>query len=369
MIIRSVLLSHKCLISVVTVLVGLAALANLPGKVSANEGERSYLSISAVGDVMMGSAYPVAVLPPNDGVSLFENVKEHLKGDIVIGNLEGPLVDGGEPQKCRRNGAVSRNCYEFSMPTRYAQHLSNAGFNVMNIANNHSHDFGEHGIIRTLETLAKAGIAVTGCGRIGRFRIGDRNVAVLGFTFSAPSSEWGSVLNMDRAKRIIRSAKEENHIVVVSFHGGAEGKSALHVTGLNEIFAGEHRGNVKQFARGAIDAGADLVIGHGPHVVRAMEVYGNKLIAYSLGNFLTYGMFNLKGPNGVGAILRAKIDHENGNFVSGQIVPVLLKQGGLPSLDEEKTAVKLIRTLTLEDLGPRAVGIGERGELYPIRQE
>lgn len=348
-------------------LVGVLLLAAFENDVWAREGEPNSLTISAVGDVMMGSTFPIAVLPPNDGISLFDGVRDYLKGDIVFGNLEGPLIDGGQPQKCRKNGTILKNCFEFSMPTRYAQHLANAGFNVVNIANNHSFDLGERGVLSTLDTLGKAGIKITGCGRVAKFEIRGRSVAILGFTFSPPLSEWGSLLNTERVKEIIQSVKADNDLVIVSFHGGAEGKNALHVTGKKEIFAGEQRGNVKEFARGAVEAGADVVIGHGPHVLRAIEVYRNKLIAYSLGNFLTYGMFNLKGPNGVGAVLQVRIDRETGDFLSGRIVPVLLRQGGLPEYDPERGAVSLVRSLIFEDFGTKAIGVGENGELNPMR--
>lgn len=348
------------------VFVGLAALANSsPPVVTAGEGD--FVMVSAVGDVMMGSTFPVPVLPPNDGASSFDDVKGFLKGDVVFGNLEGPLVDGERPRKCRRNGILHSNCFEFSMPPRYAQHLANAGFTVMNMANNHTYDFGERGVTSTVEALTQAGIAVAGCGRIARSEVRGKSIAVLGFAFSPPSSSWGSLLDIEGARRLIGSVKTQNHMVIVSFHGGAEGMNALHVTGREETFIGEDRGNVRDFARGAVDAGADLVIGHGPHVVRAIEVYKNKLIAYSLGNFLTYGMFNVKGPNGLGMVLQVKMDGETGDFLSGRIVPVALQQRGLPVVDPGKGAINLIRSLTLEDLGDKAIGIGEEGELYPVR--
>lgn len=365
MICENLPVARRCLIFLVAVVI-LATFANHP-VVWADGEERTFLSISAVGDIMMGSTFPVAVLPPNDGISMFDDVKDYLKGDIVFGNLEGPLIDGGEPLKCRKNGVNLKNCYEFSMPTRYAKHLASAGVNVVNIANNHSFDLGERGVSSTLDALSKAGIKITGCGRTARFETFGKSIAVLGFTFSQSSSEWGSLLNIERAKEIIRSAKTRNHLVIVSFHGGAEGKDALHVTGRKEVFAGEHRGNVKEFARGAVEAGADLVIGHGPHVLRAIEIYRNKLIAYSLGNFLTYGMFNLKGPNGIGAVLQAKIDSRTGDFLSGRIVPLLLQQGGLPLFDPQRGAVNLVRSLTFEDFGVNAIAIGENGELNRIR--
>jgi poly-gamma-glutamate capsule biosynthesis protein CapA/YwtB (metallophosphatase superfamily) len=350
--------------------VALACMATIASAVSIhseNEGERAYLSVSAVGDIMMGSTFPIPVLPPNDGASLFEGVKEYLKADVVFGNLEGPLTDSGQPQKCRKNGVVHKNCFEFSMPTRYAQHLVAAGFNVVNVANNHFHDFGEKGVSSTFETLSKAGIRPAGYGRVAGLEIKGRRVAVAGFTFSPPSSESGSILNIEKAGILIRSLKPHYDLVIVSFHGGAEGKKALHVGGAKEIFAGESRGNVKEFARAAVEAGADLVIGHGPHVLRAMEVYRKKLIAYSLGNFLTYGMFNLKGPNGTGAILQVRIDGQTGDFVSGRIVPMSLQKGGLPVFDPEQIGVCLVKSLTMEDFGSKAIGIGDDGELYPIK--
>jgi hypothetical protein len=352
------------LLCLVTVLVNATALAHASSNIDKSESQQEVLSISAVGDIMMGSTFPVPVLPPNDGSSLFEGVKDFLKGDIVFGNLEGPLVEDGQPRKCRKD---SINCYEFSMPPRYAQHLVNAGFNVMNIANNHLYDFGERGVSSTLDALGAAGIKTAGCGRVARFEARGKNIALVGFTFSASASEWGSVLNIEGATRIIHSVKALNNIVIVSFHAGGEGKNALHVTGRNETFAGEHRGNVREFGRAAVEAGADLVIGHGPHVLRAIEVYRNKLIAYSLGNFLTYGMFNIKGPNGLGVVLQVRIDWETGDFLSGRLIPLLLQQGGIPQLDQGQGSINLVRALTLEDFGSKAIGMSEDGELYPIR--
>jgi poly-gamma-glutamate capsule biosynthesis protein CapA/YwtB (metallophosphatase superfamily) len=113
-----------------------------------------------------------------------------------------------------------------------------------------------------------------------RFDIKGRKVVVLCFTFSSPSSESGSLLDRDRAKMIIRSVKAHSDVVIVSFHGATDGKNALHVTGMKEMFAGENRGNVREFGHQAVEAGADLVIGHGPHVLRAIEVYQKKLFAY-----------------------------------------------------------------------------------------
>ncbi len=328
------------------------------------------LTVAAVGDIMMGTAWPEELLPPRDGAGIFDNVLESLRGaDIVFGNLEGPLADDGFGVKCgkenRVRGAKSL-CFEFRTPTRYAGHLQAAGFDAMNIANNHTWDFGREGVESTIETLDRAGIQAVGGDSIASFIVRDKTVAVAGFSYSPTSPYSHSLLDIPAAAEIVGGLKEGHDLVIVSFHGGAEGKDALRIPQGDEIFAGENRGNVLRFARAVIDAGADLVLGHGPHVPRAMEVYQGKLIAYSLGNFLTYGRFNIRGASGVSLVLKAEIDLETGNFVGGTIVPVELRDGGIPSTDPEGKAVRLIRELTFSLSAQPGVVIGEDGVLTPV---
>jgi hypothetical protein len=168
-----------------------------------------------------------------------------------------------------------------------------------------------------------------------------------------------SIHNIDMAKDIVKQLKEENDIVIVSFHGGAEGGSATRLTNVNEIFLGEPRGNVMKFSRSVIDAGADLVLGHGPHVLRALEVYKGKLIAYSLGNFLTYSMFNVKGPNGLSAILTIRMNTKNGEFADGTLVSLKLTKDGIPEIDLAGEAIKLVKKLTKQDIKTKAPVIDE----------
>ena len=221
------------------------------------------------------------------------------------------------------------------MPTRYGLHLKQAGFTVMNIANNHTLDFGMEGVKSTLETLNILGIQPSGGQAVAELTIKGKRIALVGFSFRSSPYSW-SLLEIDRAKEMVGKIKETHDLVIVSFHGGAEGKNALQVVNENEIFLGEDRGNVMLFSHSVIEAGADLVLGHGPHVLRAMEIYKKKLIAYSLGNFLTYGLFNLKGPNGISGILKVKLDLENGDFLEGRLVPVKLVQGGIPEPDSNR---------------------------------
>ena len=325
------------------------------------------LTVAAVGDIMMGTTWPEEDLPPRDGEGIFDNVLESFQGaDIVFGNLEGALADGGEGVKCTRKRRPGKSlCFEFRMPTRYVRHLESAGFNVMNVANNHTFDFGPEGVESTIGALDNVGIQPIGGDNVAAYCIRGKTVAIVGFSYSPPSPHSYPLQNLSDAMEIVGGLKEENDLVLVSFHGGAEGKDALQVTDVDEIFAGANRGNVFRFARAVIDAGADLVIGHGPHVPRAMEVYKGKLIAYSLGNFLTYGRFNIQGPSGTSLVLKVSIDMETGNFEGGRIVPVELLDRGIPFLDPEKKSVTMIRELTASLPMPGLV-IGEDGVLIPV---
>jgi hypothetical protein len=317
------------------------------------------LTLTAVGDIMMGSTGQRTALPPNDGEGLFQEVSEHLRGgDLVFGNLEGTLSDGEEGGKCRED--KSPWCFEFRTPTRYVRHLRLNGFNVVNLANNHAWDFGPEGIRNTLETLQGAGIKAAGGTALAFFEIRGKRIVVAGFSYKASKYSY-SILEIPQATEIVRQLKANHDLVIVSFHGGAEGRSAQHVADRNEVFLGENRGNVVRFARSVVEAGADLVLGHGPHVLRAMEVYQGKLIAYSLGNFLTYGLFNLKGPNGISGILKVRLDPETGRFLDGQLVSVKLVNGGLPEIDPEGEGARIVRRLSKEDLDSRHLTVDENG--------
>ncbi len=324
----------------------------------ANAGEE--ISIAAVGDIMMGTTYPEKKLPQKDGLGMFNNVKKEFYGyDIVFGNLEGPLTDEGFPSKCL---VKSENCNEFKMPVRYVHYLKDAGFNVMSIANNHAFDFGARGIQNTRKALESEGIKTAGGKDVAYFNIKDKKIAVAGFSVSTSSPYSYSIKDIPRAAEIIKDLKSSNDIVIVSFHGGAEGKEAVNISDSEEIFLGEKRGNVIKFSRAVIDAGADLVIGHGPHVLRAMEIYNGKLIAYSLGNFLTCG-FSTSGPNGLSVILKAKIDSETGNFIDGELIPLKLSHQGIPEIDPGNQAIKLIKKLIIQDIPSASILILDDGYL------
>ena len=344
--------------SFLTLIVLLALLPALPARageadncVPATVEPAPPIRVAAVGDIMMGTTFPEPILPPEDGATLFRSVAPLLAGnDVVFGNLEGPLTDASLSPKCtkpRRNG---RPCFAFRTPPRYAARLAEAGFTAVNIANNHALDFGMEGLDNTLNTLDAAGIEAVGGERVAVFTVSGKSVAVAGFSYSFRTPYVHPLLDVDAAREIVAELKGEYDRVVVSFHGGAEGAGAMRVADAEEEFMGENRGNVVRFARAVVDAGADLVLGHGPHVPRAIEVYRGKLIAYSLGNFAVYSMFNIKGPSGLGYVLQVELDPDTGDVVRFRTPSVALRNLGIPEPDPSGKAEALLRRLSEEFL-------------------
>ena len=300
---------------------------------------------------MMGTDFPsTSFLPPRDGAEMFEDLADELgAGHVTFGNLEGPLCDGGMTSKC---GADTSSCFAFRTPTRYAEHVANGGFDLVSLANNHALDFGESCRTQTIEAVEAFGIGWSGpVGSIGHFQTEHGLLALVAF-HTAQHSNW--VNDHDAAAELVAQAAAGADIVIVSFHGGAEGASALHVPDGPETFFGENRGDLRRFARAVIDAGADLVLGHGPHVPRGMEVHDGRLIAYSLGNFATYGRFSLSGPKGISYVLQVLLE-EDGRFAAARIHSAKLVDGGIPVGDPDEQALGLIEQLSTEDFGDTAV--------------
>ena len=321
------------------------------------------ISIASVGDMMIGTDYPRNHLPDDDGVSFLTDVAPILSAaDIAFGNLEGVLVDGGEPgKKCSNPNA----CYLFRSPTRYAEHYRNAGFDVLSLANNHARDFGEEGRTSSMEAIAAAGMHHSGrVDDFASFEHGDLRIAVLAYAVTKNSN---MMLDYELAFTTVARFAETHDIVVVSFHGGAEGADVTHIPFADEEYYGEPRGDVVWFARGVVDAGADLVIGHGPHVVRGMERYKGRLIAYSLGNFATYYGISVAGIKGVAPILTTTLDGD-GKFVEGEIVSTIQLRPAGPSIDPQQRALNLIRGLSIEDFGEPGLTFLPDGKVLPAER-
>lgn len=346
------------------------------------------ITIAAVGDIMMGStSINETFLPPNDGRDMLKEVTPVLSSaDMTFGNLEGPMLEGGKTEKCADSNAKKPNdayavptptptpppangtpakkpipCFAFRVPTRYGQYLKDAGFDVMNLANNHAGDFGANGRESTRRVLDSLGIKYAG-GDKDKFStayldVKGVTVAVIGFDHNAVSP---NVNDLDEARALVTAAKKKAQIVIVSFHGGSEGEGAQHVPRQTEMLGSEKRGNLPLFAHTVVDAGADLVLGHGPHVLRAMEIYKGHLIAYSMGNFATYGMFGLKGATSLSAIFEITLNRD-GSFAGGKIIPAKQVGRGGPVLDDSGAAINKVKELSAADFGGSAPNISDVG--------
>lgn len=314
--------------------------------------ERRVVTIAAVGDIAMAPS-------PVGASGFFDRpIRKTLGADAALGNLEGTLATGGT-SKC---GPASTDCFAFRAPPSYARALRRSGFTIMNLANNHALDYGEQGQAETIAALRHSGLRVTGRpGDIAVVRTAGTKVAFVGF---APYPWAQSLLDLDAAADLVRRAGKQADVVVVTMHAGAEGSDHQHVKPGPETYLGEPRGNVVAFAHAVVRAGADLVVGHGPHVLRGIEWYRGRVIAYSLGNFLGNGTLNVSGITGQTAILRASL-HLNGSWADGKLVPVQLTAGGLPRADADKAALATVRRLSREDFGRNAVRVSPSGTLLP----
>ncbi|BAU05438.1 CapA family protein [Fischerella sp. NIES-3754] len=322
--------------------------------------EPSYIdtiTIQAVGDVIPGTNFPNYRLPRERNQLIPKSVRTHLKkADILFGNLETSLTKHPYTTK----DISRRQVFAFRSPPSYAQLFADVGFDVFNIANNHAMDFGLVGFADTIKNLSAVGIKTLGHkNQILLLQAKNIPVAMIGF---APYERYNSIHDFQTAKALVQQARKRADVVIVSMHAGAEGTKALRVKNRTETFYGENRGNVVKFARTMIDAGADVVLGHGPHVPRAIEVYQGKLIAYSLGNFLGYRTLSTQGETGYSMILEVKLNSQ-GDLVGGKIIPVHMDRQGIPHHDKQLRTVKLVRNLIAKDFPKTPVKINKKGEI------
>ncbi len=325
-----------------------------------NNTSKDTISIIGVGDIMMGTNFPSkSYLPPNDGKDIFGSVKSVLQdADITFGNLEGVILTGKGTVKRCSNPKV---CYAFKSPDHYVNYLKDAGFDVMSMANNHSADFGQIGKKNTVKKLEEADIKYAGLLE-NPYSIFTKDSIVYGFCAFAPNNSTVKINNYKKARSIIKHLDSVADIVIVSFHGGGEGTDFRNLTNKTEHYLGENRGNPIEFAKMTIDAGADIVFGHGPHVTRTIDVYKNRFIAYSMGNFLTYGRFNLRGVKGIAPIIKVRTD-TNGEFIEAEIISTKQIGGGIPKLDSENKALKEIINLQKMDFPNSELEFSEDGKV------
>ena len=305
------------------------------------------ICIIGTGDIMLGTNYPsVSYLPPGLDCSPLLRPVHHVlqSGDLLFGNLEGVFCsEGGMPKKCKD----STKCYVFRMPDHFVSCLVDAGYDVLSVANNHVNDFGSEGRASTAALLDSMGIAYAGFVT-HPWTTFEKGGVTYGFAAFAPNKGTMDLKKYNEAARITRMLDSLADVVIISFHGGGEGKEHQHVVRGDEEYLGFNRGSVYRFAHTVVDAGADVVFGHGPHVTRALELYENRLICYSLGNFATYRRFNLRGPNGVAPIIKVNTD-KKGKFLSGNIIPIYQPGEGGPRVDSAHRATALLIDLTRAD--------------------
>lgn len=321
--------------------------------------------IVAVGDMMLGTNYPnKSYLPPNNGKDQLSSIDSLLRrNDILFGNLEGVILnEGGIHKNCKN----PKTCYIFRSPEYMVLRIKEAGFNLLSVANNHAGDFGSTGRDNTSRVLDSLQINYAGNSN-QPYTIFMVDGMRYGFAAFAPNIGTPSINNLDSAKSTIKHLDSLVDIIIVSFHGGAEGAKYTHVPKKREYFYNENRGDVYHFAHSMIDAGADIILGHGPHVPRAIEVYNNRFIAYSLGNFCTYARFNLSGYNGLVPIIKIKVN-ALGEFLEGNIIAAKQIGAGRPVPDPKGKVIALIKKLSEEDLPESEISIDESGNIFYIHK-
>ena len=317
------------------------------------------------GDINLGTRTLPDGLPPDSGRTLLLAVDSLLQADLVVGNFEGVLSDSGESEKCAARATM---CYAFATPTDLVHRLAEAGFTHVNLANNHANDFGPCWRRHTEDTFRAQGItpygprgmvAITPVFRDGRMTL----VGLVGFS-TYPFSY--NLLDLEESRAIVSEVRSLVDLLVVTFHGGAEGKLAVRTGDGPEFLGREKRGDLRPWARAVLEAGADAVIGHGPHVLRGIEFHLGKPIFYSLGNFLTYRGFNLSGPLGLTTALQLELAGD-GRFVSARVPSLVQRPGHGPAPDPSHGSRDLIRRVTALDFPATGAVVADDGTVSQAR--
>ncbi|MCM0675764.1 CapA family protein [Micromonospora phytophila] len=319
---------------------------------------RPAISLSATGDIIMGNA--PNRLPAGGGKGFFDSVEKALAADLVMGNLEEPLTVDTGTGKC---GANSTRCFQFRAPPEYAAHLRDAGFDLLNQANNHGYDYGPKGYANTQRALEKYDLAHTGApDQITVVDVKGVKVAVAGFS----SYVWSnSLTDIAAAKKVVAKAAGLADLVVVQVHMGGEGADKTRVRPGTELFLGENRGDPVKFSKAMIDAGADLIVGHGPHVLRGMEFYKGRLIAYSLGNFAGGGnSLSNAGRLGWGGVLKVSLTPD-GSWAGGSLTSTYMNSAGKPTMDPDDRGLGLVKQLTRSDFPETGARFDDAGSISP----
>jgi hypothetical protein len=306
-----------------------------------------FSQVQIMGDTMLGSK--------NNNLTQMENfftpVDSILKNKEIINivNLEGVISGKDYTPKC----SSGNTCVTFNMNSVATKVLFDNNINVANLANNHSMDFGLLGRKDTLMNLINYKISPVGTDDfpVAKFHIENKSFAIIG---ASPHHNTVSIFDTEHLSSLIHQYKSQGNIVIITAHIGREGANAYHVEDKDEIFLGQDRGNPIKLAHEMIDLGADAFLAHGPHVMRPLEIYKNRIIAYSLGNFMTYGTFNLAGNSAYGGILNVQFN-DDGSFNSGHFFateqtkslnPKLWQKGNI--IEPSEKSFIFLKTITNE---------------------
>ena len=314
------------------------------------------LSIVAVGDIMMGGS-ALSFIQKKGSDYPFDSTRAIVNSaDITFANLEAPFTSSGN---------VFKKKFTFKVPPEYADGLLHTGFDILSLANNHILDYGRKGLLSTFHTLDSLGIAYVGAGRnrkeAEQEKILERDgwrVGFLAYSLTYPEEFWATTNRCGTAypeikelKKSISSLRKKVNIVVVSFHWGSE-------------LMTHPKPYQKFYAHCAIDWGADLVLGHHPHVLQGLEMYHSKLIVYSLGNFV-FGSYSSKVRESI--ILKVCFD-KNGSLTTAKVIPICVFNSKVqfqPRLLHGTSKGKVIQTLNTisKKLNRGKKIIGESGDI------
>lgn len=303
------------------------------------------LTFALVGDILLGNTYPSPTMPFSSGKHLFDHVAPILTAaDLALGNLEGPFCD----TTIERRKQESDHAYAFRMPPALAPLLQQAGFDFLSLANNHSADFGQAGLRYTTRLLDSLGIAYAGLRKQCPTTVVEVEGIRIGIAAFGHNSHTPRLTDSALVANTLMALRDSCQLLVVSFHGGAEGKTRLHLPDSAERYLGEQRGHLRRFAHQCVDFGADLVVGHGPHVPRAMELYRGRLIAYSLGNFCTPVGISLDDILGYAPLVTVRLAPD-GRLIDGHIHSFHQPYRRGPRPDPQHRAARLIAHLSRQD--------------------
>jgi hypothetical protein len=352
-----------------------AAPAQQPATLRDSARFRAPVRICAGGDVTLGTNLnPVWAARVADSMrnvhklngapdSLIARLRPMMAGaDIVMVNIEGAIGSGPAPRKC---GPTSTACYAFRQdpPAAAAFRSLTDGRAVVvgNLANNHSHDAGAEGVDTTVALLDAAGVIVTGVDTLATPLISARGdtLAFLGFHTSAESPD---ARDLAAVRRHVARAVQHYGTVIVTMHLGAEGVGAQRTRNVAERLGTAARGNPVAFANTVFAAGATLIIGHGPHVLRAGEWRDDRLVLYSLGNLLTYGPFNNREPMNRGAVACASIEGR-GRVTNAELRPTVQLAAGVLEPDPARRALRIIDSLSRLDFPRTGIVVAPNGAI------